>query len=341
MPTALDQQGVTAGRAAGDWQPDAARLPDDQAARTEWNTRQRVAVIIPAYNEERFIGSVVLAARRYAGVVLVVDDGSTDATAEIAAAAGGVLIAHEQNLGKGAALNTGLHEARKLCPDVVVLIDGDGQHRPQDMSRVIEPILTGQADIVVGSRYLDHESNVPRQRVFGHRVFTLLTNRASGLKLTDSQSGYRALSPRALEALIFHSNGFSVESEMQFIAHEQRLRVVEVPILIQYRDKPKRPVVSHGLGVLNGFLRFVGQYRPLLFLGLPGLVCLLAGMGWGLWVVEIYRRSQTLAVGYALISVLLGLGGALGLFCGIILHSVRGLLIDLLGEKRGSSSHNG
>ena len=244
------------------------------------------------------------------------------------------LVVRQQNGGKGAALNTGLRKVREFSPDVVVLIDGDGQHRAQEIPHVIAPILKGEADIVVGSRYLDHNSDVPRHRVMGHWVFNLLTNHSSGVKLTDSQSGFRAISPHALEALNFHSEGFSVESEMQFIARERSLRMVETPITIQYPDKPKRPVVSHGFLVINGMLHFIGQYRPLLFFGGLGLMALLAGLLWGFWVVEIYRQTSRLAVGYALLSILFTVVGMLGLVCGIILHSVRGLLSELQADLK-------
>jgi hypothetical protein len=186
---------------------------------------------------------------------------------------------------------------------------------------------------VAGSRYLEERGPVPRHRVWGHRVFTSLTNLLSGTQLSDSQSGFRAFSSQALEALSFSSNGFSVESEMQFLIGERNLSVVEAPVTTLYRDKPKRNVVIHGLGVLNGVLRLVGQYRPLLFFGVPGMIVLLGGLAWGAWVVFIFRRSQTLAVGYALISVLLATLGTLSLFAGIILHSVRGLLLELVGTK--------
>ncbi len=288
-----------------------------------------VVVIVPAFNEERCIGSVVLRALQSADEVLVIDDGSTDGTAEIARAAGATVIRHEQNLGKGTALNTGLRKARELCPDVVVLIDGDGQHRPQEMCRVIAPILAGEADIVVGSRYLDRNSQVPRHRVVGHRAFNMLTGGASGLSLTDSQSGYRALSPQALAALTFRSDGFSVESEMQFIAQERHLRVVETPVTIEYNEKPKRPVIAHGLLVLNGVLHFVGQYRPLFFFGVSGLLITLASLALGGYVVLAYQRTHMLAVGYAMITVLLGVIGMLTFVTGVILHSVRGLIADL------------
>lgn len=287
-------------------------------------------ILIPAYNEERFIGSVVLRARRIGIAVVVVDDGSTDATAELAEAAGAVVLRHPINQGKGRALNTGFRFAREHEVSIVVTVDGDGQHRPEEIDAIIAPIRAGEADIVVGSRYLAQTSEVPQHRILGHRAFNLLTNRTSGIALTDSQSGFRAFSARALRAFAFRSNGFSVESEMQFLAKEHGLRMVEVPITIRYSDRPKRNVLMHGLLVLNGVLRLIGQHRPLLFFGGFGAVILLAGLLWGLFVIEIYRSTAALAVGYALISVLLALIGVMVLFTGIMLHSVRGLLLEIL-----------
>jgi glycosyltransferase involved in cell wall biosynthesis len=286
-----------------------------------------IVAVIPAYNEERFIGSVVLGTLRHASSVIVVDDGSTDATAEIAAAAGAIVVRHAHNQGKGAALNTGIHRAGELQPEAIVTLDGDGQHRPKEIPRLLAPILRGEADLVVGSRYIHGGYGVPRHRIWGQRVFTILTNLISGVRVTDSQSGFRAFSPQAMETIAFSSRRFSVESEMQFLAREHGLRLVEAPVSAVYQDRPKRPIVAHGLIVLNGVLRLVGQYRPLLFFGVPGLVMLLAGLSWGAYVVEIHARSQHLAVGYALLSVLFVIAGSMSLFAGLILHSVRGLLL--------------
>jgi glycosyltransferase involved in cell wall biosynthesis len=298
------------------------------------NGHHRIIAVIPAYNEERFIGSVVLKTRQYADAVIVVDDGSIDATGKIAEAAGAVVVQHPQNLGKGVALSTGFCRARELDPAVVVTLDADGQHSPEDVTCVAAPVLDGQADIVVGSRYLEKKSRVPLHRVWGHLVFNLLTNQVSGVPVTDSQSGFRAFSPLALCALSsLHSNGFSVESEMQLQARDHSLRVTEVPIKIHYYDKPKRPVVIHGLMVLNGILRLMGQQHPLLFFGLPGTVILLAGLLWGTWVVGIYGRTQVLALGYALLSMLLFIVGSLGIFAGITLHSTRELILELVRSK--------
>jgi glycosyltransferase involved in cell wall biosynthesis len=266
---------------------------------------------------------------------LVVDDGSTDATAQIAEAAGATVIRHERNQGKGMALNTGFCKARELSPDALVLLDADGQHFPEEVPVLLAPILAGEADLVIGSRYLNgRENGVPGHRAWGHRVFNLLTRATSGVGATDSQSGFRAMSRRALHELSFSSAGFSVESEMQFLARERGLRVVEAPITADYAERPKRSVVQHGLLVLNGVLRLVGQYRPLLFFGVPGAIVLLAGLGWGVWVVELYRRYGDLAVGYAMISVLLTILGAVTLTTGVILHSIRGLLLELLAKRQ-------
>lgn len=292
----------------------------------------KIVVVIPAYNEERFIGSTVAKTLKFADTVVVIDDGSTDDTANIAEAVGALVVRQPQNMGKGVALTTGFRHVRSLTPDVVVTIDADGQHEPAQLLQVISPVIQGQADIVVGSRYLQKNSKVPTHRIWGHHIFNFITNRMSGVSVTDSQSGFRAFSPQAVEAIAsmsFLSNGFSVESEMQFLARDQGLKVVEVPITIHYHDKAKRPVVKHGMMVLEGLLRLAGQYRPLLFFGLPGLMMLLSSfLGWGL-IIEIYRTSQSLAVGYAMICVVLSVLGSVSLSTGVTLHSIRGFLLDL------------
>lgn len=300
-----------------------------------------VVVVVPAYNEERFIGSVVLKILQFPVSVIVVDDGSTDATALVAEAAGAYLVQHYANKGKGEALNTGIREARQMNPDVIVVIDGDGQHLVRELPGLIRPILEQRADIVIGSRYLNKTSRVPTHRILGHWFFNKLTHLTSRVKVSDSQSGYRAFSPKAFNTDLFQRSDFTVESEMQFLAHENDLRVVDVPITIHYADKPKRPVLQQGLIVLNGILRLTGQYRPLLFFGVPGLVLLAVGIFFGIWVVEIYARVEQLAVGYAMISVLMSIIGMLLFSSGVILHSIRGLLIDMLHDKLGKNGNNG
>jgi glycosyltransferase involved in cell wall biosynthesis len=319
----------------GNGRPDPGDSPLDgmQDDGPQIRTRPRVVAIIPAYNEERAIGSVVLKTVPVVDEVIVVDDGSRDGTADLAVRAGATVVRHDVNKGKGVALRTGFRHARERHPDAVVTIDADGQHMPSEIPAVAQPVLEGRADIVVGSRYLQPTSDVPLARIWGHRFFNFVTNRSSGVPVTDSQSGFRAFSTRAIENFTFTSNSFSVESEMQFVARERGLRLVEVPIVIRYDDPPKRNVFVHGLVVLNGIMRLIGQHHPLLFFSLPGLLILLMGLGLGMYVVEQYTTYQELAIGYGLITVMLLTIGHVSFFAGVILHSVRGLLLALTPHR--------
>lgn len=296
-------------------------------------TRHKVSVVIPAFNESRFIGSVVLGLKRRPVDILVVDDGSSDDTAEIAWAAGADVLQLETNRGKGAALNAGLDEVRRGAPDAIVLIDADGQHLPGELEQVVRPILEHQADIAIGSRYLEGTSNTPSHRKFGHKVMNFFTSLFSGVKVSDSQSGYRAFSPRAYGSLNFSSSDFSVESEMQFLASEHALKIVDVPVTIQYLDQEKRSPWRQGASVLTGILRLTGQYRPLLYFSMPGVISLLAGLIWGLIVINRYRIYGQLAIGYAMICVLLCLIGLSLFSTGITLHSMRALFLEHLSGK--------
>ncbi|MBP8973629.1 MAG: glycosyltransferase family 2 protein [Anaerolineae bacterium] len=294
---------------------------------TDPETHPRVAVIA-ALNEDRFIGSVVLKTRHYLDQVIVVDDGSHDQTAAIAEQAGAIVIRHEHNLGKAQAVNTGLRRAREMKAALVVLIDADGQHNPAEIPALLAPIEAGAADVVVGSRFLGVRSHIPRWRIWGQRALTLATNLASGVAITDSQSGFRALSQRALETLAFRpEGGFSLESEMQFLAQQHGLSIQEVPVSVTYAERPKRNPLGHGFQVVNGILVLISQHRPLIFFGVPGLLILILGLALGVIVVDRYNDYQTLAVGTALISILLAIIGIQTLFTGIILHSIRALLM--------------
>ena len=235
----------------------------------------KVVAIIPARNEERFIGSVILMAHMIAKSVVVIDDGSNDHTRDISEAAKAMTISHAYNMGKGAALNTGFKIARELGAEVAVTMDADGQHLPDEMETLLEPIVQGEADVVIGSRYLGDWKSIPWHRVVGHTIFNFVTNRLSGTRITDTQSGFRAFSKNAIEVMCFSSAGFSVESEIQFIAKRERLRILEVPITARYLDRPKRSALAHGLMVANGMVRLTREYRPILYYAISSILLLL------------------------------------------------------------------
>ncbi len=284
-------------------------------------SKLKILAAIPCYNEDRFIGSLVLKARAFADQVLVIDDGSTDRTAEIAKAAGASVIRHKTNEGKGMATNTAFQWARKSGAQALVLLDGDGQHEPSQIPIVVKPVLAGMADIVVGSRFHSKKNNVPAYRIIGQRILTVVANLGSGIKLTDAMSGFRAFSPKAIETLSFSGKGAgNPECEMQFLINESHLKVIEVPVTANYKEKAKRNPIAQGIAFLNTILSLISKRRPLLFFGLPGFILMVIGLIAGTRVLQIISVEGELAVGTALISVLFLTIGVFSIFTGVILN---------------------
>ena len=209
-----------------------------------------IVAIIPAYNEEEALPDVISKTSRYVDKVIIVNDGSADRTAEVALEAGAELINHNTNLGKGEALKSGFNAVGD--DSIIITIDGDGQHNPDEIPVLIKPILEDGADLVNGSRYLyGHEENTPAYRRVGQRVLDIATNISAGIKVTDSQSGFRAFSPKARDCFRFKDTGFGIESEMLVDAAEAGLKIVEVPITVRYDlDGSTKDPVTHGVGVL-------------------------------------------------------------------------------------------
>ncbi len=305
----------------------------DDLARHQKAT-QTLAAIIPAYNEGLVIGSVVLQALQHADRVIVVDDGSTDRTASVARLAGADVIRLEENSGKASAMMTGFARARDLGYDAVVVLDGDGQHDPTEIPSVAAPVLAGEADLVIGSRFLDIKADIPKYRIAGQKVLNGFTNFSvnGGFATTDSQSGFRALSRRALENLTFTSEGYTIESEM--IAHfaPLGLKITEVPISVSYDvpNKHKKNPVSHGFGVLARVVGLIGYRRPLLSFGVPGGLVTLFGLGAEIYTFsEFYRSGQFHYIVFT--------GGFAALILGLMLVTSGLILNSLVMITKGSS----
>jgi len=279
-----------------------------------------ITAILPAYNEEVSIGSIVLRTLKYADRVIVIDDGSMDRTAEVAALAGAQVLRHEMNLGKGAALKTGF--ASLNGDAVIVTIDTDGQHDPADIPRLVRPILEGDADMVNGSRYLNgNKKDTPVYRRMGQKVLDLATNIGCGLSITDTQSGFRAFAGRTKGIFRFEQKGLAIESEMLADAASAGLRIQEVEIGVRYdvNGSSENPVV-HGLRVLFNVLHDMQLRKPLIYFTLPGSLMAGAGILMALEFLRTFAHGGSLQYGPTLLMILLMLLGSFLALTGMILH---------------------
>jgi glycosyltransferase involved in cell wall biosynthesis len=287
-----------------------------------------ILAAIPAYNEEIAIGSVILRTKKYVDKVIVIDDGSRDATSNVAEMAGAAVIHHDKNQGKGAALKDAIQTPRQLDADILVCVDADGQHNPEEIPRLLSPIQNGLADMVIGSRFLEIQNVVPGYRRVGQKILNSLTNSISQTKVTDSQSGFRAFSKKVIATLSLTENGIGIESHLHHCADDLHLIIVEVPVSCRYdvEHGSKMNPVHHGFSVINAILKIIEERRPLLFFGLSGVILVCIGLILGLWVVNVYSETEQFAIGTSLIAFLAIIIGVISIFNGIMLHSISKLI---------------
>ena len=291
----------------------------EHSRKTKKPEKPVIIVGMPAYNEENYIGSVVLQARQFADEVVVVDDGSSDRTAPIARLAGATVVQHQKNSGYGATVQTVLAEAKKRNPDVLVLLDADGQHNPEEMSSLVDAIFDG-SDVAVGSRKIKSE-DIPAYRKFGQKIISFFTRVLSRSTLSDTESGFRAFSRKAINVLEPKEQGMAISAETISEATAKGLKIAEVPISAIYtKDGSTLNPVKHGVGVLNRVLVMISERRPLLFFGLAGSIAIILGIAAGVIVLKALFTVNELAVGTAMVAMLLITVGMLCIFAGVILN---------------------
>lgn len=280
--------------------------------------------IIPCLNEEATIASVILKAKKYVETVLVVDDGSIDNTVKIAREAGAVVISHDINLGKGAAVKTGFEYAVSKGYDYAVTIDGDGQHDPEEIPAVLGSILNNGHDISLGFRY-GNSTEMPNWRRIGKRVLDYGTSLGNGGFVTDSQCGFRAFNKKAIQRLVpvLKGNAFSIESEQLIRAHDLDLKLVNTNISCKYeglKNTSTKNPAAHGLSVLGSVIRLVVEKRPLLFIGVPGFVFILFGLILGIHTLQYYTQTHIFLVSYAMIISIFLIIGTISMLTGLVLN---------------------
>lgn len=277
---------------------------------------------------------MVLGARQHALRVIVVDDGSRDKTAELAKLAGAKVLVHPQNLGKGAALKTGFHAAKDA--DIIITMDSDGQHEAEEIPKLLEPILNGEADVVNGSRYLhgSGDSETPAYRRVGQNVLDTATNISGKMNVTDSQSGFRAFAGHTIPVFRFHSHDYTIESEMLIEAAKAGLRIVEVEISATYGEEThhKQNPLKHGVSVLVRILQDMEFNRPLYYFTFPGIILVVVGMILGLKFFGEYLGGQMTTLLPTTLAALITILGTFMAFTGLILHSVSRMIWRVMGK---------
>jgi|SRR5579885_2343066 glycosyltransferase involved in cell wall biosynthesis len=284
-------------------------------------------VCIPAYNEEKNIGDIVKQSIPYADKVIVCDDGSTDDTAKIARENGAHVISHKKNSGYGAAIITLFDYARENKADIMVTLDGDRQHDPSQIPLLISTLQENNVDAVIGSRFLDKNSNTPGYRKQGIKIITSATNFATDFKVSDSQSGYRAYSKKAIDAIHPTETGMAVSTEILLKISNKGLSIAEVPITVSYgSDTSKQNAVPHGVEVLMNTLKFISVKHPIGFYGFPGIALVIIGSIFGYQFLDVYLHTHTIFVGSLMASIVLFLLGAILCATAVILFSMATLM---------------
>ena len=289
-------------------------------------------VCIPTYNEERKIKEVVKKALPHVDKVIVCDDGSTDKTAVLAEKAGATVISHEKNLGYGAAISTLFDYCRKNNAEIMVTLDGDGQHNPDQIPDLINVILKHNVDVVIGSRSLSDDKDLPSYRRTGIKIITSTINSATNLKVTDSQSGFRAYSKAAIDLMHITESGMAASTEILVKISNNGLSMAEVPITVSYScDTSTEHPVSHGAHVIGTTLKYVSIKHPMYFYGIPGILLFISGLIMGVSFLDGYLDPVAPKVLYGLI-----LGSIISILLGSMLIITSILLFAMTNLIRGT-----
>jgi len=283
----------------------------------------KITVGLPAYNEEKNIAKIIVQLKKVADQIIVCDDGSTDLTSRIAESLGAIVIKHPKNLGYGSAIRSIFLKSREINSEVLVTIDADGQHKIEDIEKVAKPVVDGQADVSIGSRFLDKHDNAPKYRKLGINIITKVTNSSLSEKITDAQSGFRAYNNKVLQALSPSDSGMGISTEILIKSSNLGFKIAEVPTEIQYEgDTSSQNPVSHGTGVLLSTLKYISIERPLRFYGIPSFIFFAIGLIFTFSSIQYYTEVGRLNPNISLVAVGTLLIGVILAVTAILLYSL-------------------
>ena len=283
-----------------------------------------ILACIPAFNEGKIIDKVIKNCLKFADSVVVCVDGSTDNTYEIADSAGAEVIRHEKNIGKGESLRSLFKFARHSNHDIIVTIDGDGQFLPEEIPKLVKGIEKDKSDLVIGYRF-DDTTEMPDYRRFGNKLLDKMTNMVEEISVRDTQSGFRAYSKKVIDAIDFKMKGFGADAEILIDATKKGFRLSEEKITVIYdtgsKTSTKNPI-SHTGEVISSLLEITAIRSPLKFIGIPGIVLIIAGLYFTIDVAVTFTEIGYFSIPFTLIgATCLGLGSILFLMS-ILLFSV-------------------
>ena len=252
----------------------------------------KVTIGIPAFNEEKNIAKMIVKLKKIYDEIIVCNDGSTDLTGEIAENLGVIVINHKQNLGYGAGINSIIKKSKEIDTDILVTFDADGQHKVEDVIKVIEPIKNGDADLVIGSRFLSKtKEKIPEYRKIGINIITKVTNAGLKKKITDSQSGFRAYSKDLISKLDISDMGMGISTEILIKTNSLGFRIAEIPITILYEGKTStQNPISHGTSVLFSTIKYTSIEHPLKFYGITSLIFFVIGLSFTFLSIDYYME---------------------------------------------------
>jgi glycosyltransferase involved in cell wall biosynthesis len=285
----------------------------------------KIAVLIPCYNEELTVARVVESFRAELpqAQIYVFDNNSTDRTVELGRAAGATVVP-ESRQGKGFVVQAMF---RRVDADVYVMVDGDGTYPAKEVGSLILPIISGQADMVVGSRlYSGTASEFKSMNRWANRFVLALLNLMFRTRLTDILSGFRAFNRRFVKTLPLFGGGFEIETELTIKAVARGFRIIEIPTTLTARPEGSHSKIKFwrdGLVILNTLLALFRDYKPLTFFGTGGLALIFGSAAGGLaLLLESYRHNAPPRTTLAVAALVVFLSGLLSLAVGLVLHSI-------------------